>query len=135
MKLNERDFELLRALCELRYLSASQIQRHWFRESGTEAARRRLWQLGREGLLKRVGVPEAKGLCGLSVYRLTSDGVATVRNRGLGSFEVCEDVQTQFLRHLVETNEVFLALAGTTTWDSCRSHGMGRIGSGSRSWS
>jgi hypothetical protein len=64
-----------------------------------------------------LGIPEALGLPVLSVYRLTANGVATVRNRGLGSFEVYEDVSPQFLRHLVDANDVFLTLAERVAWD------------------
>ena len=118
MRLDERDFELLRSLCELRYLSSSQIQEHSYRGTPVETVRGRLWRLCREGLLRRLGVPEALGLPVLSVYRLTADGVATVRNRGLGNFDDYDDVSPQFLRHLVDTNDVFLMLATTATWDA-----------------
>ena len=117
MKMDARDFELMRSLCELRYLTISQIQNHWYREVQAETARRRLWLLGKDGLLERIGVPEALGLPLLSVYRLTASGVATVRNRGLGNFELYDDVSPQFLRHLVNTNQVFLALAETSSWE------------------
>ena len=117
MKSDERDFELMRSLCELRYLSSSQIQEYWYKATPVETVRGRLWRLCKEGFLRRIGVPEALGLPVLSVYRLTASGVATVRNRGLGNFDLYDDVSPQFLRHLVNTNQVFLALAEASSWD------------------
>jgi len=44
-------------------------------------------------------------------------GVTTVRNRGLGCYDLYDSLEPQFLRHLLDTNEVFLMVANGLPWE------------------
>jgi hypothetical protein len=111
-----RDLELLQGLYELRYLEAGQIGKRWFGGVPAETTRWRLWMLVKEQLLERQVVQAALDEVALSVYRVTPRGMQVLKSRGLPVGNYYESVRVQFLRHLIETNAVFLALAGSTPW-------------------
>jgi hypothetical protein len=107
---------MLVALWHLRYLGLDQIHEVWFQGRSAEACRRRLWSLEQASVVIRVKTLSSKWP---SVFRLSSEGYALLREVRHGAFESLKnEVGLQFLPHLLETNAIFLTLAqGEWLWD------------------
>ena len=110
MKLNMRDYDLMSALNVLRYLSSAQIRGRWFKGLERSVPKRRLCALVQEGLLLKVRLEATQGREALTAYRLATGGLAALRRRGAMVDGLYQDVQPEFLRHLLDTNAVYLAL-------------------------
>jgi hypothetical protein len=114
-ELSLKEYGLLRTLHALRYLRPSQIRRMWFRERTKAATENRLSQMVVDGLLERTVLGGERA----TVLRLGSKGIVRLSEVLLGDFQRTEPVSPVFLPHLLDTNEVFIALAGVE-WEWAR---------------
>jgi len=132
MKMDERDFELMRSLCELRYLTVSQIR--IIVQGGTAETARRpvvaVWK-GRLGGTDRLPEPWTCRSCRCTGYgKRCRDGFEIVGSE----LHLYDDVSPQFLRHLVNTNQSFWRLRRRRPGMCCRSFGTVPIARGFRSF-
>jgi hypothetical protein len=109
MKLTEIEAEFFLALFHLRYLTNKQAAGIWYRERGLGGAERRLRRLCENGLVSRVHIGHPYFP---SAWTLTGEGIRALRRVREGEFFSFRPISPMFLPHLLQTNEVFLKLAG-----------------------
>ena len=119
--LTPRDIRILRHVYSMRFLTQDQIGRLEFSPSSVSSCKRRLTLLYHGGYLDRVFVPVG-AVCGFGrgAYCLDSKGAALLaREDGLTPAELDwrqddNDRDSVFLDHLLDTNDVQLAMIAST---------------------
>ena len=114
-ELSLKEYAFLRSLHGLRYLRSSQIRKLWFRDRTKGATEKRLSQMVGEGLIERTVLGGERA----TVLRLGPKGLVRLSEVFLGQFERTEPLSAVFLPHLLDTNAVFIVLAGVE-WDWAR---------------
>src|SRR5438093_884380 len=108
-RIDVNESAMLLALWHLRYLAAEQIGKIWYPERDELGCLKRLSRLGKSGILKRVGIYHSRWP---SAWTLGPEGVRRLRELYAGDFEATKPLKPQFIPHLLETNQVWVILAG-----------------------
>jgi len=101
--------EMLLGLWHLRYLATNQIHRVWYSQRTEDACRKRLSRLGAEGIISSIKLLDSPWR---SAWHLGASGLRRLRSLKPGEYPPTKPVRPQFISHMLDTNEVFLHLAG-----------------------
>ena len=113
-RFDERERGLLRSLFELRYLATRQIWETWYPEKSLGACGQRLRKLRRDGFVVGARINNDRWQF---AWQLGGDGIRVLRRLFDGDFEPHKPLSMVGLPHLLDTNQIYLALScGAQAW-------------------
>lgn len=111
-RLHDLELEMLKTLYELRYLATEQIRQLYYPDRSPDACGQRLRRLRREGLLTSQSINNDRWMF---AWRVGPEGIRRLQRMCSGDSFQYKILAQSSLPHLLDTNQVFLALAQRQT--------------------